>query len=661
MILEEIEKLRYELHEHNHRYYVQSQPTISDYDFDQKLKRLQKLEQQFPEYIDKNSPTMRVGSDISNNFKQIKHDYPMLSLGNTYNYTELQDFFDKAIKLVGNDVEYVCELKYDGTSISLTYENGELVKAVTRGDGEKGDDVTENIKTIKSIPLKLVGNDYPQKFEIRGEIVMPFTSFEFLNVERIKNNEEPFSNPRNAVSGSVKQKNSAEVSKRKLDAYFYHPIGEGFSGETHYENLQKVKSWGLKISNETIACRNMSDVLWFINHWEKERHNLPFAIDGIVIKINNINQQKNLGFTSKTPRWAISYKYQAEIVSTKLLDIIYQVGRTGAITPVAELEPVNVSGVVVSRSTLHNEDFITNLDLRVGDMVFVERAGEVIPKLSGVYEEMRTPECVPFEFITHCPECGTKLVRNENESAYYCLNYISCPPQIKGKFEHFVSRKCMNINIGPETIYLLFQCNLINNLNDLFDLKYDDLRNLDRFGDKKAKNLLESIEKSKETPFKQVLYAIGIRYVGETVSKKLVDRFKTIENISNATYEELISVEDIGESIANSLIDWFYNTTNKKLINDLKNHGLKFEVMKNNKQVSENNNINNKIFVITGGFEEYTRDQLKDIIETNGGKVSGSVSSKTNYLLAGENCGSKLVKATDLGVKILNIYDFLNL
>lgn len=662
MILQLIESLRKELHQHNHAYYVLSQPIISDYEFDQKLKRLQELESQFPEYFDKNSPTMRVGSDISNNFKKVKHVYPMLSLGNTYNINELTYFFESASKNITNSIEYVCELKYDGTSISLTYENGELVQALTRGDGEKGDDVTENIKTIKSIPLKLVGNNIPQKFEIRGEIVMPFSSFEFLNAERIKKGEEPFSNPRNAVSGSVKQKNSAEVAKRKLDAYFYHPIGEGFVGKTHYENLKTVESWGIKISKETVVCKSISDVNWFIHHWDKERKNLPFLIDGIVIKINYIHQQKQLGFTSKTPRWATSYKFKAESESTKLLDITYQVGRTGTITPVAELEPINVGGVVVRRATLHNEDFMLALDLCYDDHVYVFRAGEVIPAIGGVDENFRTCDSRSVEFITHCPECGTKIIRYDGESAHYCPNNGSCPPQIKGKFEHFVSRKAMNINIGPETIDLLFQQGLINELDDLYSLNYDDLRDLDRFGDKKAKNLLESIEKSKEMPFQKVLYGIGIKYVGETVSKKLVNRFKTLENIANATYDELISVDDIGESIANSIIEWFKVEKNYDLFGNLQIHGLNFGY---NNEITNtlptNTFINGKTFVITGGFEEYSRDQLKDIIETKGGKVSGSVSSKTNYLLAGENCGSKLSKATELGVNILGINEFFEL
>jgi len=654
---EAIEKLRRELHEHNHNYYVLNNPTISDYDFDQKLKVLQKLELQYPEFNDPNSPTMRVGSDISNHFKQSKHKYPMLSLGNTYSIQELQDFYDKDYKLIGKDMELVCELKFDGTSISITYENGELTKAVTRGDGENGDDVTDNVKTIKSIPLKLKGDNYPTYFEARGEIIMPFKVFDILNKDRELNGEQLFANPRNAASGSLKQLSSGEVAKRKLDAYFYYLIGEDINSETHDENLQKLKSFGFKTSDDTVVCSDFDGVNDFINHWNTERVNLAYPIDGIVIKVNNLKQQKELGFTSKTPRWAISYKFQAESACTRLNSVVYQVGRTGAITPVGILEPVLISGSTVRRASLYNKDKMDELDLRIGDMVYCEKGGEIIPKITGVDENQRVAGLEKVEFITNCPECGTKLIRNIDEAAFYCPNTDGCPSQVKGKIEHFVGRKAMNINIGPETIDLLWENGLVNYISELYDLKYDDLRVLEGKGERSALKLLESIEKSKETDFQKVLYAIGIRYVGETVSKKLVKVFKSIENISKATYEDLISIEDIGESIANSIINWFKETKNLALIEELKESGLKFEV--------EEKKINTDVIYVcmTGspkvfGFE--TKKMFAN--EFDGGLIDVSLGDPNCKFLITDDLNSttsKMSIATKKGIEIITYGDFI--
>lgn len=655
---QKIENLRVELHEHNYKYYVESLPTISDYDFDMKLKELQKLESEFPQFNDPNSPTMRVGSDISVHFVQAKHKYPMLSLGNTYNMGELEDFYNRAYKLIGEHMELVGELKFDGTSISVTYENGELTKAVTRGDGENGDDVTANVKTIKSIPLKLQGSGYPSYFEVRGEIMMPFSSFEQLNKEREANGKQLFANPRNAASGSLKQLQSSETGKRNLDAYFYYLVGEDFGFGTHYNNLQQMKSWGFKTSSDAVLCKNLEEVEAFIAKWDVERKNLPFPIDGVVFKVNDLDQQDQLGLTTKTPRWAISYKFKAESQSTPLLSVTYQVGRTGAVTPVAELSPVLVAGTTIKRASLYNEDKMNELDLYIGDYVFVEKGGEIIPKVTGVDENMRTGGMVKVEFITHCPECGTKLVRDENEAANYCPNTNGCAPQIKGKFEHLVGRKALNINMGPETIDLLWKNGLIEEITDLFELKYDDLKDLQGLGDRSAKKLLESIDKSKENDFQKVLYSIGIRYVGETVSKKLVKHFKNIENIRKATLEELTSLEDIGPNIATSIRTWFSDSKNLALIEELKDSGLKFEI----EEISgQGTSLVGLTFVITGSFETHSREELKDIIELNGGKASSGVSAKTNYLLAGEKAGSKLDKATELGVKIIGVEELLKM
>ena len=644
----EVEELRNELHKHNYNYYVLSQPTISDYEFDMKMKELQAIESDFPELSDPNSPTVRVGSDISNHFVKAKHKYPMLSLGNTYNIQELQDFYDRAYKIIGNDMELVCELKFDGTSISITYEDGVLIKAVTRGDGENGDDVTDNVKTIKSIPLMLNGTDYPKSFEVRGEIIMPFASFEELNKERIESEEPPFANARNAASGSLKQLQSSETAKRKLDNYIYYLMGDDINANTHYENLSNLKRWGFKVSDDTIIAHNFDEVNAYIKYWDAERANLPFPIDGIVIKVNSLNQQKELGLTSKTPRWAISYKFKAESVTTKLLDITYQVGRTGAITPVALLEPVLVSGTTVKRASLYNEDYINELGLQIGDIVFLEKGGEIIPKITGIFEH--TDNSCDVKYPDYCPECGTKLIRKDGEAIHYCPNEATCPPQQKGKFEHFVARKAMNINIGPETISLLWDNWLIKDVADFYDLKYDDLRGLEGLGDRSAQKLLESIEKSKENGFQKVLYALGIRFVGETASKKLVKKFKSIDDLCSASIEDIMSIEDVGPAVAMSLNEWFRKHENIELLEKIKEIGLNFKI-----EETENNgtSLSGLTFVITGSFESNSREELKDIIESNGGKASGSVSKKTNYLLAGENCGSKLDKANELGVTVI--------
>ena len=652
---EKIELLRNELHAHNYAYYVLSTPTISDYEFDMKMKELQKLEQEYPEYYDSNSPTMRVGSDISNSFNKTKHKFPMISLGNTYTIDELKDFFNRAKNLVGELSPIVGELKFDGTSISITYENGKLVKAVTRGDGVQGDDVTENVKTIKSIPLQLSGSGYPDLFEVRGEIIMPFNVFEALNKARIENDEQPFANARNAASGSLKQLQSSEVAKRNLDAYFYYIMGDEAGTGEHIENIKKLREWGFKTSDVPTLLNNFEEVTNFIEYWDKERKNLPFPVDGVVFKLNDLSQQEQLGLTSKTPRWAIAFKFEAENQKTKLLDVIFQVGRTGAITPVAILEPVLIAGTVIKRASLYNEDYINELNLCIGDIVGVEKGGEIIPKITEVTVSNGGKKIV---YPTVCPECGGTLIRKNGEAIHYCTNEEFCKPQLKGKFELFVSRKGMNINVGPETISLLFDKKLILDLPDLYDLKYDDLKILEGLGDKSAKKLLESIEKSKENDFQKVLYSLGIRYVGETASKKLVKHFKNIENLRNATFEEIQKIDDIGPAVANSIVDWFKNQLNNQIIHRFETKGIKFQIEETTEQ---GNSLNGLTFVITGSFENYSREELKSIIENNGGKTSGSVSKKTNYLLAGENCGSKLDKANELNIEIITENDLFTL
>lgn len=658
IVKEQIERLRIELNQHNYNYYVLSSPTISDFEFDQKLKELQQLEERYPEFNDPNSPTQRVGSDLKNEFKQVFHKYPMLSLGNTYSEGEVLDFYERTRKALNEDFEIVCELKYDGTSISLTYKEGKLVQAVTRGDGEKGDDVTENVKTIRSVPLVLQG-DYPAEFEIRGEILMPWEVFERLNSERDKQGEPLFANPRNAASGTIKLQNSNEVAKRSLDAYLYYMLGENLPDDKHVNNLQQAKSWGFKISDATRCCKSIDEVFSFIKYWDVERKNLPVATDGIVLKVNSLSQQKKLGYTAKSPRWAIAYKFQAERECTRLNSVSFQVGRTGAVTPVANLDPVQLSGTVVKRASLHNADIIKGLDLHIGDMVYVEKGGEIIPKIVDVNRELRNELLgEPVNFIDKCPECGTPLERIPGEAAHYCPNEEFCPPQIKGKIEHFVSRKAMNINIGSESIELLFGLNLLKDSADLYKLKISDLQNLERWGEKSASNLINSINDSKNVPFSRVLFALGIRYVGETVAKKLAAAMSSIEEIETASFEQLTAIDEIGETIANSIIAYFGKDSNRLLVCKLKEAGLQFENEKNNTVAS--NKLEGLSFVISGTFSNHSRDELKSLIEQNGGKNVGSISSKTNYVLAGENMGpAKLDKAKKLGIKIISEDEFI--
>lgn len=658
IVKEQIERLRIELNQHNYNYYVLSSPTISDFEFDQKLKELQQLEERYPEFNDPNSPTQRVGSDLKNEFKQVFHKYPMLSLGNTYSEGEVLDFYERTRKALNEDFEIVCELKYDGTSISLTYKEGKLVQAVTRGDGEKGDDVTENVKTIRSVPLVLQG-DYPDEFEIRGEILMPWEVFERLNSERDKQGEPLFANPRNAASGTIKLQNSNEVAKRSLDAYLYYMLGENLPDDKHVNNLQQAKSWGFKISDATRCCKSIDEVFSFIKYWDVERKNLPVATDGIVLKVNSLSQQKKLGYTAKSPRWAIAYKFQAERECTRLNSVSFQVGRTGAVTPVANLDPVQLSGTVVKRASLHNADIIKGLDLHIGDMVYVEKGGEIIPKIVDVNRELRNELLgEPVNFIDKCPECGTPLERIPGEAAHYCPNEEFCPPQIKGKIEHFVSRKAMNINIGSESIELLFGLNLLKDSADLYKLKISDLQNLERWGEKSANNLINSINDSKNVPFSRVLFALGIRYVGETVAKKLAAAMSSIEEIETASFEQLTAIDEIGETIANSIIAYFGKDSNRLLVCKLKEAGLQFESEKNNTVAS--NKLEGLSFVISGTFSNHSRDELKSLIEQNGGKNVGSISSKTNYVLAGENMGpAKLDKAKKLGIKIISEDEFI--
>lgn len=660
--LQKIEQLREELEEHNYNYYVLNQPVISDFEFDMKMKELEKLEKDFPEFMDQNSPSQRVGSDINKEFEQVEHTYSMLSLSNAYSKEEIKDFDTRIKKIIETDYEYVCELKFDGSSISLLYENGWLVRAVTRGDGVRGDDVTGNVRTIRSVPLKLRGSGYPESFEIRGEILMPFQVFEELNAEREKNGEPLLANPRNTAAGTLKMQNSSVVASRKLDAYFYYLLGANLPFDGHYENLQKAREWGFKISDAMQKCASLKEVFEYLDKWDVERHHLPVATDGVVIKVNSKNLQDNLGFTAKSPRWAIAYKFKAESAATILKSVSYQVGRTGAVTPVANLEPVLIAGTMVKRASLHNADIIQNLDLHISDTVFVEKGGEIIPKITGVDQSKRHPMFQPVRFIEHCPECGTKLIRNEGEAAHYCPNEVGCPPQIKGKIEHFVSRKAMDIDgLGQETIELLYNQKLIQGVADLYRLKKEQLVGLERMGDKSAERILKSLEESKTVPFERVLFSLGIRFVGETVAKTLAKNMHTIENIQNATFEELTEIDEIGGRIAESIVDWFSKNEYRELISFLKEQGLQFTVSE-----EQLNNRTDKLkglsIIISGTFEKYSRDELKNMIEQNGGKNVGSISKKTSYLVAGSNMGpSKLEKATQLGVPIISEDDFLKM
>ena len=661
-IKEKIEELRAELHRHNYNYYVLNAPEISDKEFDDKMRELQDLEQAHPEYKDENSPTMRVGSDINKNFTQVAHNYPMLSLANTYSEGEVTDFYERVRKALNEDFEICCELKYDGTSISLTYEDGKLVRAVTRGDGEKGDDVTDNVKTIRTIPLVLHG-DYPKSFEIRGEILMPWVVFEELNREK-EAREEPLSaNPRIAASATLKLQNSAIVASRKLDAYLYYLLGEELPCDGHYENLQAAASWGFKTSEHTRKAHSLEEVFEYINYWDTERKNLPVATDGIVLKVNSLRQQKNLGFTAKSPRWAIAYKFQAERALTRLNRVTYQVGRTGAVTPVANLDPVQLSGTIVKRASLHNADIIEGLALHIGDMVYVEKGGEIIPKITGVDKDARSMLIgEKVKFITHCPECGSKLIRFEGEAAHYCPNETACPPQIKGKIEHFISRKAMNIDgLGPETVDMFYRLGLIKDTADLYQLKTDDIKNLERMGEKSAENIVNGIAASKEVPFERVLFALGIRFVGETVAKKIAKSFTVIEELENADLEKLKNIDEIGEKIAQSIITYFSNPVNRELVERLKSNGL--QLHRTEEDLSGyTDKLAGQSIVISGVKTHHSRDEYKEMIEKNGGKNVGSISSKTSFILAGENMGpAKLEKAQKLGVKIMSEDEFLAL
>lgn len=656
-----IESLREELNLHNYNYYVLSTPTISDFEFDQKMKELTRLEEAHPEFADPNSPSQRVGSDLTKNFVQIPHKYPMLSLGNTYSEEEVKEFFDRVKKDLNDTFEIVCELKYDGASISLTYINGRLVQAVTRGDGVKGDDITANVKTIRSIPLVLRGTDYPAEFEIRGEILMPWKVFDELNKERAEQEEPLFANPRNATSGTLKLQDPKIVASRKLDAYLYYMLGENLPTGGHYENLQKAKEWGFKISDATKKCTTIEEVFAFIKYWDVERKNLPVITDGIVLKVNSLLQQKNLGYTSKFPRWAIAYKFQAEQELTELLSVSYQVGRTGTVTPVANLQPVKLSGTTVKRASLYNADSIEALDLHIGDMVYVEKGGEIIPKVTKVETSLRKPGSLKVEFIHECPECHTLLVRDQGEAAFYCPNYMGCPPQIKGRIEHYITRKAMDISGGSETVEHLFNAGLIRNIADLYTLKWEDVAVLERWAEKSAKNLIDSVADSNKVPYSRVLFALGIRYVGETVAKKIAAAFPSIDLLEQATVEDLVQVDEIGERIAQSVVDFFRKEENIEIINKLKSFGIQFE-QKQNTSVSGSDKLKGLTIVISGTFEKYSRDEYKGLIEANGGKNSGSISAKTNYLLAGANMGpAKLEKAQKLGVAILNEDEFLKM
>ena len=662
VVKDKIKALREVLEQHNYNYYVLSAPTISDREFDEMMKELQVLEEAHPEYADPHSPTQRVGSDLSKEFEQVVHKYPMLSLGNTYSEDEVKDFYERIARDLNEPFEIVAELKYDGTSISLTYEDGRLVRAVTRGDGTRGDDVTANVKTIRSVPLKLMGDRYPATFEIRGEILLPWAEFDRLNKEREEQEEPLFANPRNAASGTLKQQNPAVVAARKLDAYFYYLLGEELPAETHFDNLEAARSWGFKIPNVIRVCNSLEDIYDYIAYWDVERKNLPVATDGIVLKVNSLRQQRNLGFTAKSPRWAIAYKFQAERAVTRLNSVSFQVGRTGAVTPVANLEPVLLAGTTVKRASLHNADIIEGLDLHLGDKVFVEKGGEIIPKIVGVDVEARGLLVGDkVRFIRSCPECGTPLMRPEGEAAHYCPNEAGCPPQIKGKIEHFVTRRAMNINMGPETVEDLYEAGYVKDTADLYTLEIADLLRLERWADKSARNLMASLEESKQVPFERVLYGLGIRFVGETVAKRLVSAFHSMEQLEQASFEDLTAVDEIGERIARSIIAYFADERNRTLVNRLMEYGLQMSVPEE-KLANRSEKLKGLSIVISGTFARHSRDEYKAMIEQHGGKNSGSVSGKTDYILAGDNMGpAKLEKAAKLGVKIINEDEFLNM
>lgn len=657
-----IEQLRHELHEHNHRYYVLNQPSISDQDFDMLMHELQELEARHPEMADPNSPTQRVGSDLQTGFQQVAHRYPMLSLANTYSEQDVREWYESVRKgLAGEDFEVCCEMKYDGLSISLTYIDGRLTQAVTRGDGVHGDDVTQNVKTIRAIPLVLPGNGYPREFEIRGEILMPWSSFERLNAEREAAEEPLFANPRNAASGTLKSLDSHVVAQRGLDAYLYYLLGESLPGEGHFENLEEARSWGFKISEGMRKVKTLEEILEFISYWDVERKNLPVATDGIVLKVNSLRQQRSLGYTAKSPRWAIAYKFKAERVCTRLLDVTFQVGRTGAVTPVANMEPVQLAGTTVKRATLNNEDFIRSFDLHIGDMVYVEKGGEIIPKIVGVNIDERPVICQPVQFIKRCPECGTPLVRYEGEAAWYCPNDTGCPPQIKGRIEHFIARKAMNIDsLGPETVNEYYQRRLIHNVADLYTIEVQQI-NGDGSRTKSAQRIVNAIQKSKEMPFERVVFALGIRFIGETSAKLLARHFKNIDALMSAGLDELQEVEGIGEIMAKSIIAYFHNPANQAIVERLRMYGLQMSLSDEQTAVASNR-LEGKSIVISGVFVHHSRDEYKLLIEQHGGKNVGSISAKTSFILAGENMGpSKFEKANKMGIRIINEDEFLEM
>ncbi|WP_119790060.1 NAD-dependent DNA ligase LigA [Flavobacterium anhuiense] len=660
-IQETIQALRNELNQHNYNYYVLDNATISDYDFDIKLKELQDLEDKHPEFFDENSPTQRVGGAVTKNFKTVAHQYRMYSLDNSYSKEDLLDWENRIQRVLGNvDLQYTCELKYDGASISITYENGKLVQALTRGDGFQGDEVTTNIKTIKSVPLHLKGN-YPDKFDIRGEIILPFAGFEKMNQELIEIGETPYSNPRNTASGSLKLQDSAEVAKRPLECLLYFVTGNNLPFKTQYEGLELARSWGFKVPMEAKLVNSMDEVFDFIDYWDTHRHNLPYETDGVVIKVNSIQHQEELGYTAKSPRWAIAYKFKSEQVSTVLKSISYQVGRTGAITPVANLEPVQLAGTIVKRASLHNADQIEKLDIRINDTVFVEKGGEIIPKIIAVDLEKRPENSEPTHYIAYCPECHTELVRNVGEANHYCPNFYGCPPQIIGRIQHYISRKAMDIEgLGGETVALLFKNGLVHNYADLYELKVEDILHLERMAQKSAENLVNGVQKSKEIPFESVLFALGIRFVGETVAKKLAKHYKNIDALAQASLMDLVLVDEIGERIAKSVVEFFENEENRKIIERLKSYGIQFEI---EEKINPNatDKFVGKIFVVSGVFSQFSRDELKKTIEDNGGKVGSSISAKTDFVVAGDNMGpAKLEKATKLNIPILSEEDFIN-
>lgn len=662
-VLNTIQKLREELNLHNYNYYVLDNPTISDYEFDIKLKELQDLENKHPEFFDPNSPTQRVGGTITKNFQTVPHTHRMYSLDNSYSKEDLLDWETRIQKVLGNvDLQYTCELKYDGASISITYENGKLVRAVTRGDGFQGDDVTNNIKTIRSIPLQLRGDNYPDKFDIRGEIILPFAGFEKMNQELIEIGETPYSNPRNTASGSLKLQDSSEVAKRPLECLLYFVTGEKLSFTSQFEGLECARKWGFKVPNEAKLTNSLQDVFDFIDYWDVHRHDLPYETDGVVVKVNSIQYQEELGYTAKSPRWAMAYKFKAEQVATKLNSISYQVGRTGAITPVANLEPVQLAGTIVKRASLHNADQIEKLDIRIGDTVFVEKGGEIIPKIIAVDLAKRPENSVPTVYISHCPECQTELVRNEGEANHYCPNFYGCPPQIIGRIQHFISRKAMDIEgLGGETVALLYNNHLVQNYADLYELTVEQILPLERMAQKSAENLVNGVKKSTAIPFESVLYALGIRYVGETVAKKLAKHYKTIEALSRATLMDLVLVDEIGERIAQSVVDFFENEENKIIINRLKEYGVQLEIVEK-VNLNATNILEGKTFVVSGVFSQFSRDELKNAIEDNGGKVGSSISSKTDFVVAGDNMGpAKLEKANKLNIPIISETDFMQM